>query len=80
MFDPTATSRMVRQNPSMSQLTRSQVRKLDLLLDLVLSPEKYGCSFEKGNPETFEERAGKIIKDATGVVDELLDPNFRGNG
>ena len=62
----------------MPEITRSQVRKLDLLIDLVTSPEKYGCGFDKGEPETFAERAGTIIADATGVVDDLIDDRKRG--
>ena len=29
--------------------------------DLFLNPKEYGCAFDKGDPATYQERAGHII-------------------
>jgi hypothetical protein len=52
--------------------TKSQIRKLDRLMDFIHHPEKYGCRIDKGDPETYQDRVGKIIEDADGVVDDLV--------
>ena len=61
----------------MRPLYNEEVFELEEFLDLILNPEKYGCRFEKGDPATYQERAGHIIDTATATIQSLRDRQVR---
>lgn len=60
----------------MRPLYNDEVLELERFLDLVKHPEKYGCSFDKGDPTTYHDRAGQIIDTAAATILSLRTRNI----
>ena len=66
---------------SMKPLYTDEVIELEHFLDVVLNPEKYGCRLDKGDPATYQDRAGDIIDTAAATIKSLRGrdvPNLLG--
>ena len=55
----------------MRELYLDEVLELAKLIDFLQQPEAYGCRIDRGDPATYQERAGYIIDSAARIVGEL---------
>jgi hypothetical protein len=54
-------------------LTRSQKDKLNRLIYFLRNPQEFGCTIDKGDPES-QALIKEVIDDAAGVVDDFNNP------
>ncbi len=57
----------------MRPLYNDEVLELEALLDVIEHPEKYGCRFDRGDPKTYQERAGNTVDQAAATIRSLRD-------
>ena len=54
----------------MPWLSREEMIDLWTVMRIVRTPEKFGCRFDQGDPETYQERVGWIMDDAMKIFDK----------